>query len=87
MKIKKGFALREIKGQGIVVATGAAALHFNGMIRLNEVGTMIWKLLEQGHSEPDIVRRIAETYEQDEATVAADVRELLAQLTGYALEP
>ncbi|CAK7059998.1 MAG: hypothetical protein DELT_01390 [Desulfovibrio sp.] len=86
MKIKEGFALREIKGQGIVVATGPAALHFNGMIRLNEVGTMIWKLLEQGETERGIVKRIAETYGQDEAVVAADVRELLDQLTGYALE-
>ena len=42
MRIKKGFVVREIAGQSIVVALGGANKVFNGMIKLNETGRIIW---------------------------------------------
>ncbi len=42
MKIKKGFVLRDVAGRSVVVATGAAAKRFRGMVMLNETGKEIW---------------------------------------------
>ena len=41
MKIKKGFVLRDVAGRSVVVATGAAAKRFRGMVMLNETGKEI----------------------------------------------
>ena len=38
MKIKKGYVLRVLKDQNIVVTIGQARSEFHGMIRLNETG-------------------------------------------------
>ena len=38
MKIKKGFVLRDVAGRSVVVATGAAAQKFRGMVMLNDTG-------------------------------------------------
>lgn len=41
MKIKQGFLLRRMADQFIVVAVGAAAQEFPGMMRLNGSGAFI----------------------------------------------
>ena len=48
MKIKKGFVLRDVAGRSVVVATGAAAKKFRGMIMLNDTGKEIWIRLQKG---------------------------------------
>ena len=45
MKIKKGFLLRKMAGESVVVAVGEAGKTFNGLIHLNDTGTFYWKLL------------------------------------------
>ena len=45
MKIKKGFVLRDVAGRSVVVATGAAAKRFRGMVMLNETGKEICTIL------------------------------------------
>ena len=44
MKIKSGFAKRNIAGSEIVVPVGNKAMEFNGMITLNESGGFFWEL-------------------------------------------
>lgn len=34
MKIKDGFVLRQVAGQGVVIATGEASKEFSGMVKL-----------------------------------------------------
>lgn len=38
MKIRKGFILRKVGEQNVVVAVGEASRSFNGIIRLNDSG-------------------------------------------------
>ena len=54
MKIKKGFVLRDVAGRSIVVATGAAAKKFRGMIMLNDTGKEIWIRLQKGMDQEEI---------------------------------
>jgi hypothetical protein len=72
MKIKEGFVAREIAGQSVVIAVGAASKIFNGIIKLNETGKVIWTKLSEGVSKEETVDAILAEYEIDRATVEAD---------------
>ena len=48
MKIKNGFVVREIAGECVVVALGEASKIFNGIIKLNDTGRIIWNMLAEG---------------------------------------
>lgn len=73
MKIKSGFVLKEIAGSFIVVSVGERVKEFNGVITLNETGVLLWKKLEAGATEEELVKAILSEYEVDEATAKADV--------------
>lgn len=82
MKIKEGFVLREIAGQTIVVALGEATKTFNGMIKLNDTGKLIWTMLSEGAEKSDIVKRMTDEYEVDAETVERDVDRFINTLQG-----
>ena len=73
MKLKSGFVLKEIAGSFIVVSVGERVKEFNGVITLNETGVLLWKKLEAGATEEELVKAILSEYEVDEATAKADV--------------
>lgn len=80
MKIKSGFVVREIAGQSVVVALGEASKAFNGIIKLNETGRIIWDMLTEGTEKSDVVDAILGDYEIDRATVENDVDTFVATL-------
>ena len=66
MKISKEFILREIAGEYILVPVGKTALTFNGLVTVNEVGALIWGMLEKGSDVSTIVNGILDEYDVDE---------------------
>lgn len=80
MKIKDGFARRNIAGSEIVVPVGKTAMQFNGMITLNETGAFIWDCLKEDTTEEDIVSRLLEEYNVEEQKAAADVDKFITLL-------
>ena len=82
MKIKEGFVIREIAGECIVIALGSASRIFNGMIKLNDTGKIIWEKLSEGCEREDLILAIQAEYEVDRATVEADVDRMLDVLKG-----
>ena len=79
MKLRSGFILREVLGAPVVVATGDAARHFHGMVKLNETGGIIWKGLQE---------RLTQTYDVTPEQAAADVAAMLRQMADNGfLEP
>ena len=80
MKISKEFILREIAGEYILVPVGKTALTFNGLISVNEVGALIWGMLEKGSDVSTIVNGILDEYDVDEQTATADVLEFISYL-------
>ena len=80
LKVKKGFLLRRLGDEFMVVAIGASK-SFNGMIRLNDTGAFYWKELEKGSSEDDLTAKTLERYEGvDQETARRDVREFLQSI-------
>lgn len=82
MKIKNGFVVREIAGEHVVVALGEACRIFNGMIRLNETGRLIWDGLSDGKSKEEIVDLILNEYESERSVVEADYDKFISTLKG-----
>ncbi len=82
MKIKNGFVLREIAGECVVVALGDASKIFNGIIKLNETGKIIWEMLSAEKTKDEIIAAILESYEVDRETVEADFDRFINTLKG-----
>ncbi len=83
MKIKNGYLLREVAGNHVVVPVGN--LDFDGMITLNETGTLIWKKLEDGTTEEELIEAMLTEYEVTEEVATADVKTFLQALRGADL--
>lgn len=43
MKIKKGFVLREVCGERVIMGEGLGAINFGKMLALNETAGWLWK--------------------------------------------
>ena len=80
MKIKKNFILREIAGTYLVVAVGDAVKNFNAVINLNETGALLWKALEKGAEEEQLVELIVKEYEVEGETAREDVLAFIQRL-------
>ncbi len=73
MKIKKGFILRVVGGESVVVPVGELSKTFHGMINLNETGAFLWKFFTEEHSKEEAVAALCNEYEAEPAQVEADV--------------
>lgn len=74
MKIKDSFVLQELVDEYMVVPVGDEADRMQGIIRLNETGAFLWKLLsEKDQTEDDLVKAITDEYDTDNETAKKDV--------------
>ncbi len=80
MKIKNGFILREIAGSSLVMPVGEMAEKVSGMIELSSTGAILWKRLELGATEEELVAEILSKFDIEEETAKADVAEFVNYL-------
>lgn len=80
MRVSKEFILREIAGENILVLVGAAAVNFNGLIRINGVGRFIFDLLAEERTARELADRVCGEYDVPPETALRDVEEFLQQL-------
>ena len=81
MKIKKGFVVRSVGGEYVVVPVGALSKTFRGMINLNETGAFLWRFFSEEKSRDEAVAALKNEYDADEETLAADVDKFMEILT------
>lgn len=74
MKIKPGYLLREVAGSIVAVPLGNDSVNFNGMITLSETGALLWRKLENGATENELVAAMLEEYDIDDATARRDIK-------------
>lgn len=74
MKIKPGYLLREVAGNTVAVPLADGSVNFNGMITLSETGALLWRKLENGATEDELVAAMMEEYDIDDATARRDIR-------------
>lgn len=80
MKTNKDYILRSIAGEYILVPTGPATADFNGMINLSEVAAFVWKNFDSARDMDDLIQKVLDEYEVDEATARKDVNLFVASL-------
>lgn len=80
MKIKDSYILREVAGMYVVIATGNEALDFSNVITINELGAFIWKKIEEGKNQEEIVQDILSEYSIDKETAENDCKAFIGQL-------
>lgn len=73
MKIKKGFVIREVGGDHVVVPVGEMSKQFHGMINLNGTGAFLWNFYSQEHTLEDGVNALCAEYDVEAERARADV--------------
>ena len=66
MKIKEGFVLRQIADQWMAVPIGGMAEKVHGLIALNDTAADIWKILQEDHTEQEVVDILRLSYDSEE---------------------
>lgn len=72
--------MREVAGSSVVIPLGKSSVDFNGMITLSETGAFLWKKIEQGADEKELVAALLEEYDIDEETAKTDTKAFLKKL-------
>lgn len=80
MKLKKELLKREIAGESFLIPLGKTTYEANGLYALTELGAFVWDVLPEAESEEEILARILEEYEVNEATAKADLEQFLEKL-------
>ncbi|MDD7462616.1 MAG: PqqD family protein [Prevotella sp.] len=80
MKIKKGFNLRNVCGEQVLVAEGKENIDFSNLISMNESSAYLWESIgDREFTVEYLVEQLLKEYEVDQATAQADVQALVQQ--------
>ena len=77
MKIKKGFVLRVVGGENVVVPVGEMSKTFHGMINLNDTGAFMWKFFTEEHTLEEGVEALRAEYDVDNERAMSDVKKFM----------
>ena len=83
MKIKKGYILRTVCGENVIVGEGLDAINFGRMLCLNETAAWLWKqALKQGDFTADtLAHALCDEYEVSPQQALNDVKETIDKWT------
>lgn len=74
-KLSPDVVFRDLDGEAVILDL-VSGTYFG----LNEVGTRVWRLVDEGRDASQIVDVVAAEYQADRATIARDVERLLDDL-------
>ena len=82
MKQKKGFRLRNICGEHVIVAEGIENIDFSKIISMNESSAYLWEKVEgRDFDAEDLCKLLLAEYEVDELTALIDAKAVIKQWT------
>lgn len=85
MKLKYNFVTRSVGDSFVAVAVGDDAARFNGMIKLNSTGEVIFSMLKTGAELQEIVEAVAKKYGIEPARAEKDVTDYIEKLKAAEL--
>ncbi len=80
MKLREGFALRQVADTWVVMPLGEKSVDFNGMLTLNDTGAVLWQALEKGGDREALIGALLQEYDATREQVAPDVDAFLQKL-------
>lgn len=81
MKTKKGFHLRNVCGEHVIVAEGIENIDFTKIINMNESAAYLWEKVDgqDNFTVGELAAYLCEEYEVDPSTAKADAAAVLNQ--------
>ena len=81
MRAKKGFKLRNICGENIIVAEGKENIDFTNIISMNETSAFLQEQIEQkdNFDAKTLTELLLDNYDVDKETALNDASELIKQ--------
>ena len=81
MRLKKGFVLREVCGERVIMGEGLGAIDFGKLLALNETATWLWKQAqEMGNFTIDaLADKLCEEYEVSPNEARQDVSDIITE--------
>jgi hypothetical protein len=81
MRLKKGFVLREVCGERVIMGEGLGAINFGKLLALNETAAWLW---QQAQAMGDftveaLVEKLCAEYDVTADEAKADVTEMIAE--------
>ncbi len=82
MRRKKGFNLRNVCGERIIVAEGRENIDFSKIISMNESSAYLWDVIDgKDFTTDDLIRLLIKEYEVDDSTARQDAETVVRQWT------
>ena len=86
MKLKKGYRLRSLGQEFILVAEGLEAVDFSRMISMNESAAFLWKEVEDKDFDAErLIALLTDSYDIDRETAQNDVAAVLESWSAAGL--
>lgn len=80
MRIKKGFELRNVCGENVIIACGMENIDFSKVICLNDTAAFLWKAAEGKDFDAEtLADELEKEYDVDCETALADVKATLSK--------
>ena len=81
MRIKKGFVLREVCGDRVIIGEGLGAINFGKMLTLNETADWLWKEAQEmgDFTVEALADKLCEEYDVDADEARKDVADIIAE--------
>lgn len=81
MRANENFVLQEIADEFIIIPVGEETERVNGIVKLNETGAFLWKIISsKDMTVDDLVHAITAEYQVDEILAQRDVQIFLEKL-------
>ena len=80
MKVSPQFILREIADEYVVVPVGEEAERIHGLLKLNEQGAFLWKLMEKEQTEETLLHALLNDYQAEADAAKKDISVFLDKL-------
>ena len=82
-RIRDGYCVRELCGEGLVVPVSRETFDRNQMAIMNPVGVFLWKRLESGQTFGDLLAALLAEYDVSREEAVMDIREFLSELDAH----
>lgn len=82
MKLKYDFVVNDVAGETVAVSVGNSSDKFNGYIKLNKTGAVIFNALKKETSRDEIIEKLSAEYpDADQNDIVESVDDLLEKLS------
>ena len=81
MRLKKGFVLREVCGEDVIMGEGLGAINFGKLLALNESAAWLWKQAQEmrDFTIEALAERLCDEYEVTREDALRDVAEIIGE--------